>query len=88
MPSRGLYNKLLELRENRNLAQYYWSAVHKCSGIVESISSDTVTISRINHLGEEDGKITFPTGQITHIIEDSQEIREIKQLLIQKSFKL
>lgn len=88
MTVRGLYNKLLELRESKDLAQFYWSTVHKTVGLISSLSSDTVCIKRINSLGEEDGEITFPTSHITHIIENSQEIKEIKQFLIQKSLKL
>jgi hypothetical protein len=88
MTVRGIYNKLLELRENKNLAQLHWSGIHKCIGIIESISADTVTVKKINNLGEEDGMITVPTAHITHIIEGSQEIQELKQFLIQKSFKL
>ena len=88
MTSRGLYNKLLELRESKNLIQVHWGAVNKCIGIVESLSIDTVAIRQIDTLGEEDGYITLATSMITHVIEDSKDIKQIKQYLIQKSFKL
>jgi hypothetical protein len=88
MSSRGLYNKFLELRESKNLAQFHWAAIHKCIGFVDGLSADTVSIRQIDSLGEEDGLITLPTSQISHIIEDSKEIQQIKQYLIQKSFKI
>lgn len=88
MSSRGLYNKLLELRETKDLAQFYWSTVHKSVGIIEALSADTVSIKKINSLGEDDGIITFPTAHLTHIIENSLEIKEIKQFVLQKSFRL
>lgn len=85
MSTRGLYSKLLELRESKNLAQFYWSTVHKTIGIVETLSSDTVCVRQIDSLGEDDGYITIPTGHLTHVIESSKEIQQIKQYLIQKS---
>ncbi|MEW5820444.1 MAG: hypothetical protein AB1782_09665 [Cyanobacteriota bacterium] len=88
MSSRGIYNKLLELRESKDLANFHWSAIHKCIGIVDGLSADIVRVRHIDSLGEEDGFITIPTSQISHIIEDSKEVREIKQYLIQKSLKL
>ena len=88
MVSRGLYNKLLELRESKDLAKIYWSGMHSAVGIVYGISTDTVSIKQIDKLGEEDGVITIPTAQITHLTEDSKEVRQIKQYVIQKSLKL
>lgn len=88
MSTRGLYNKLLELRESKDLIQIHWGAVHKCIGIIDVLSVDTVCLRQIDSLGEEDGIITLPTAQINHIIENSKEIKQIKQYLIQKSFKL
>ncbi|MGD9580993.1 MAG: hypothetical protein AB7V50_06445 [Vampirovibrionia bacterium] len=85
MSTRGLYSKLLDLRESKNLAQFYWSTVHKTIGMVDTLSSDTVCIRQIDSLGEEDGFITIPTAHITHVIEASKEIQQIRQYLIQKS---
>ena len=88
MSSRGIYNKLLELRESKDLVQFHWSTVHKTIGIVDGLSADILRIRQIDSLGEEDGLITVPTSFISHIVEDSKEIKEIKQFLIQKSLKL
>lgn len=88
MTARGIYNKLLELRESKDLAQFHWSPVHKTFGMIETFSTDTVCIRQISTLGEEDGFITIPTSHMTHIVENSQEVKQIKQYLIQKSFKL
>ena len=85
MSTRGLYSKLLDLRESKNLAQFYWSTIHKTIGLVETLSADTVCIRQIDSLGEDDGFITIPTGHITHVIESSKEILQIKHFLIQKS---
>lgn len=88
MSSRGLYNKFLELRESKDLAEFHWSGIHKTVGIIEGLSADTVTIMQIDSLGEEDGYITLPTSQITHLVEGSKQVQEIKQYLIQKSLKM
>lgn len=88
MSTRGLYTKLLELRESKDLAQYHWSPLNKAIGIIDALSSDVVRIKIIDSLGEEDGYITLPITHLSHIIEDSKDIKQIKQYLIQKSFKL
>lgn len=88
MSSRGLYNKFLELRESKDLAEFHWSGIHKTIGIIEGLSADTITLMQIDSLGEKDGFITLPTAQITHIVEGSKQVQQIKQYVIQKSLKL
>ena len=86
MICRGLYSKLLEIRDTKDLLQLYWSSTYKCTGFVDSLSADVISIKKINSEGEEDGIVTIPVSLITHITENSQEISQIKQSLIQKSF--
>ena len=84
MSARGIYNRLLELRESKDLVKIHWAGMHECIGFVNLLSVDTVTLRHIDSMGEEDGNLTVPTAQITHIEEETKEITQIKQYLLQK----